>query len=193
MDAASIYNEQALLRRIAGGDEAAFRQLFHHYNRLLRPFVIKMTKSDFAAEEVLQEVFLKIWLHREKLASVENPKAYIVRIVSNESLNYLRLQAKNNRLFDEIRHLGSTDYSSPEQTLTCRETEQLIREAVEQLPPACQQVYRLSRDEDQRIPEIASTLNLSDNTVKNQLVKALKIIRLHLARTAPLWILWIWL
>lgn len=193
MDAASIYNEQALLRRIAGGDEAAFRQLFHHYNRLLRPFVIKLTKSDFAAEEVLQEVFLKIWLHREKLASVENPKAYIVRIVSNESLSYLRLQAKNNRLFDEIRHLGTTGYSSPEQTLTCRETEQLIREAVEQLPPACQQVYRLSRDEDQRIPEIASTLNLSDNTVKNQLVKALKIIRLHLARTAPLWILWIWL
>lgn len=186
MFADNIYEEKALLRRVAGGDEAAFRQLFHHYNRLLRPFAMKLTRSDIAAEEVLQEVFLKIWLHREKLALVENPKAYIVRIVSNESLNYLRTLAKNNRLFEEIRQIPMQEYSSPEQALTYRETEKLIREAVQQLPRACRQVYRLSRDEDKRIPEIASALNLSDSTVKNQLVKALKIIRLYITRTTPL-------
>jgi len=184
--ATTIYEEKDLLGRIARGDEIAFRQLFHHYHRLLRPFVVKLTRSDLAAEEVLQEVFLKIWLYREKLAHVDNPKAYIVRIVSNESLNYLRTLAKNNRLFEEIQQIPMQEYSSPEQALAYRETEKLIREAVQQLPKGCQQVYRLSRDEDKRIPEIASALKLSDSTVKNQLVKALKIIRLHIARTIPL-------
>lgn len=182
----TIYEEKELLHRVAGGDEIAFRQIFHHYHRILRPFVVKLTRSDLAAEEVLQEVFLKIWLYREKLALVENPKAYIVRIVSNESLNYLRLQAKNNRLFEEIGQIPAQEYSSPEQTLSYRETEQLIQEAVRQMPAGCQQVYRLSREEHKRIPEIASALNLSDSTVKNQLVKALKIIRLYIARTTLL-------
>jgi RNA polymerase sigma-70 factor (family 1) len=182
----TTYEEKDLLRRVAGGDEPAFRLLFHHYNRLLRPFVVKLTRSDLAAEEVLQEVFLKIWLYREKLARVDNPKAYIVRIVSNESLNYLRTQAKNNRLFEEIRQISPPEYSSPEQALTYRETEKLIQEAIQQLPRGCRQVYQLSRDENKRIPEIASALKLSDSTVKNQLVKALKIIRLHIARTIPL-------
>ena len=178
--------DQQLFRQIAGGDEAAFRKLFHQYHCLLRPFVVKLTKSDFAAEEVLQEVFLKIWLYREKLACVEDPKAYIIRIVSNESINYLRLLVKDHRLFEAMRQLPAAAYSSPEQALAYRETERLIQEAVDQLPAGCQQIYRLSRDENKRIPEIASSLNLSDSTVKNQLVKALKIIRLHITRATPL-------
>jgi RNA polymerase sigma-70 factor (ECF subfamily) len=179
-------DEKELFRQIAGGDTAAFRKLFHQYNRLLQPFVVKLTKSDFAAEEVLQEVFLKIWLYREKLACVENPKAYIVRIVSNESLNYLRLLVKDRRSFAAIPPMQATGFLAPEQSMAYRETEKMIQEAVKQLPPGCQQIYRLSRDENKRIPEIASSLNLSDSTVKNQLVKALKIIRLHIARTVPL-------
>lgn len=178
--------EKNLFQRIAEGDETAFRQLFHHYNCLLRPFVVKLTKSDFAAEEVLQEVFLKIWLYREKLVDVENPKAYIVRIVSNESINYLQLLARNDRLSAVMRRHPATEPSSAEQRLAYQETEKLIREAIGQLPPGCRQIYQLSRDENKRIPEIASSLNLSDSTVKNQLVKALKVIRLHIARATPL-------
>src|SRR5258708_4303925 len=101
---------------------------------MLRPFVVKLTKSDFAPEEVLQEVFLKIWLYREKLACVENPKAYIVRIVSNESLNYLRLLVKDRPFTEEVPTIHATGFSSPEQTLAYRETEKLIEEAVGQLP-----------------------------------------------------------
>lgn len=179
-----MLEEKILFRQIAKGDETAFGQLFHHYNHLFRPFVIKLTKSDFAADEVLQEVFLKIWLYRERLADVENPRAYIVRIISNESINYLRLLAKEDRLLTEALQLPGD--ASPEQALAYRETAMLIEEAIGQLPPGCQQVYRLSRDENKRIPEIASLLHLSDNTVKNQLVKALKIIRLHIARTTLL-------
>lgn len=171
-------DEKALFRLVAEGDKEAFRKLFHSYNKLLQPFVVKLTRSPQAAEEVLQEVFLKIWLHRERLTEVERPRAYIIRIVSNESMNYLRSQAKDYRLFEEIRPLLVVESPSPEEMLFYRETEVQLQEAVERLPLACRQIYRMSREQSKRIPEIATELNLSNSTVKNQLVKALKSIRL---------------
>ncbi|MDV6219859.1 RNA polymerase sigma-70 factor [Flavitalea sp. BT771] len=174
-----------LFCRLANGDEDAFRQLFHHYNKLLQPFVAKLTRSPNAAEEVLQEVFLKIWAHRKKLAAVDNPKAYIIRIVSNESMNYLQAQAKHERLAKEMLRIPIDAAPSPEQSFFHRETEQCLQQAVEQLPLACRQIYRMSREQYKRIPEIASELNLSHSTVKNQLVKALKTIRLHLGNILP--------
>jgi len=186
LDTTIIYEEKDLLAKIAEGNEMAFRQLFHQYNQILQPFITKLTRSDQAAEEVMQEVFLKIWMYREKLPLVENPKAYIIRIVSNESFNYLRRLAKDNRLLEKMKHSPVAGSPTPEQIFASRETEQLIHEAVDQLPSACQEIYLMSREQGKRIPEIASRLQLSDSTVKNQLVKALKIIRLYIARTAPL-------
>ena len=178
-----MYDEKALFRLIAEGDKEAFRQLFHHYNKMLQPFVARLTRSPQATEEVLQETFLKIWLNRAKLVQVEQPKAYIVRIVSNEAMNYLRGQARDHRLFEEIRPLLVVESPSPEQALFYRETETLLQEAVERLPVACRQIYRMSREQYMRIPEIATELNLSSSTVKNQLVKALKSIRIFFQHT----------
>jgi RNA polymerase sigma-70 factor (ECF subfamily) len=185
----TIHSEKVLFRQIAEGDETAFREIFHHYNKMLQPFIRKLTRSDQAAEEVLQEVFLKIWLYRKKLAQVENPKAYIVRIVSNESMNYLRGLARDSRLFDRIQQSPGSGSLSPEQSFAARETEKLIEAAIERLPFARKQIYRMSREENKRIPEIAAALRLSDSTVKNQLVKALKSIRLYIVRASPLLIL----
>jgi RNA polymerase sigma-70 factor (family 1) len=182
----TTYDDHVVLRRIAAGDEEAFRQLFHHYNKIFRPFVVKLTRSPQAAEEVLQEVFLKIWLHRERLAGLENPRAYIVRIVSNESMNYLRSLVKDHRLAEEMAQVPIVESPSPEQSIFYRETERSVNEAIGQLPQACRQIYRMSREQYKRIPEIATELNLSDHTVKNQLVKALRIIRVHLAQILPL-------
>jgi RNA polymerase sigma-70 factor (family 1) len=184
-----MHDEKALFRRMAGGDEKAFRHLFHHYNKILQPFVFKLTRSSQAAEEVLQEVFLKVWLNREKLAMAEDPRAYLIRIVSNESMNYLRVLAREEKLLAVVRPLGSEEAPSAEQRLSYRETEQQIKEAVDRLPQACRDIYRMSREELMRIPEIASTLGLSNSTVKNQLVKALKSIRLHIGNIIPALIL----
>ena len=188
-----MHDEKALFLLLAEGDEEAFRQLFHHYNKMLQPWVFKLTRSSQAAEEVLQEVFLKLWLHREKLAAVEDPKAYLIRIVSNESINYLRGLARDEKLFAAVRPLLVVESPSPEQTIFYHETEKQVHEAVERLPLACRRIYRMSREELMRIPEIASELNLSHSTVKNQLVKALKSIRLHIGNIAPVAILFLFL
>jgi RNA polymerase sigma-70 factor (ECF subfamily) len=179
------YDERILFSRLASGDEEAFRQVFHHYNKLLQPFVVKLTRNQSVAEEVLQEVFLKVWAHRERLAEVENPRAYIIRIVSNESIDFLQRQAKEQRLAKYIQKTSQEGAPSPEQSFSYRETERRLQQAIERLPEACRQIYRMSREQYKRIPEIASELNLSNSTVKNQLVKALKSIRLHLGNLLP--------
>ena len=143
----------------------------------LRPFVIRLTRSREAADDVLQEAFLKVWLRRERLAAAESPRAYVIRIVSNEAINYLRALATNGRLLAELHPQTSGEAPSPEQHLFYREMEAQLNEAIERLPQACRQIYRMSREQYMRIPEIAQQLNLSDSTVKNQLVKALKNLR----------------
>ena len=175
---------------MATGDQEAFRSIFHHYNKMLQPFVVKLTGSPEAAEEVLQEVFLKIWVHRQKLVEADDPKAYIIRIVSNESYDYLRARARNKYILKQARYTASVTAPSPEQSYQYRETQRLVHEAVSELPAACQLIYRMSREQYKRIPEIASELHLSDHTVKNQLVKALKFIRLYLGNVLPFLIIW---
>ena len=182
---AIMIDEKAIFQEVAKGDREAFRQLFHHYNRLLQPFVSRLTGSPAATEEVLQEVFLKLWLHRDRLKLVENPKAYIIRIVNNEAINHLRAQARDSRLRAAVRQFVVEDVPSPEQGLFYRETEMRLNEAIERLPQSCRKIYRMSREQYMRIPEIADALNLSDSTVKNQLVKALKSIRLHINKVTP--------
>lgn len=177
MQQQSPYDEIELFARIAQGDEAAFRTIFHHYNKLLLPFMIKLTGSTTGAEEVLQEVFLKIWVQRQKLTTIESPKAWMVRIASNQSLNYLRKIDTDNRLFDRLRHQPANEPLSPEQNLAAKEMSVFIHQAVDQLSPQCRQVYKMSREQGLTIPEIAEALNISPNTVKNQLIKALKEIR----------------
>ena len=146
----------------------------------LRPFVIRVTRSSEAADDVLQEVFLKVWTHREKLAAAENLRAYVIRIVSNESINYLRAQARNGKLLAELQPQSSDEAPSPEQSIFYREMEAQLNDAIERLPQACRNIYRMSREQYMRIPEIAQQLNLSDSTVKNQLGSALEYIQEYL-------------
>lgn len=184
MEDKSIIDEKDLFQRISLGDEAAFRTLFHHYNSRLRRFLTRLIHTPQEEEEVLQEVFLKIWMYRAKLAEVEYPRAYILRIVSNEATNYLQKLAKQNRLALKVRNLPDTGSWGSDQELAAKETAGLIAQAVQQLTPACRQVYLLSREENLSIPEIADRLKVSESTVKNQLVRALKDLRQHIGRTA---------
>ena len=177
-----LYQDRELFRRIALGDEDAFRVLFHTYNKMLLPFVVKLVSGLHDPAEVLQEVFLRLWKHRGKLADVENPKAYIVRIVSNEATTYMQKLARQNRLMEKAIRQRSQDPLTPEEQIALKETARLVTDAVELLSPACRQVYILSREEQLSLPQIAEKLQLSESTVKNQLVKALKDIRLYIRK-----------
>ena len=178
-----LFQENELFVRIAQGDEVAFRLVFNHYSKELAPFIIKLTDSPELAREVVQDIFLQLWEQRQKLISIENPRGWIIRLASNTAIDYLRKRAANGRLFERLK-LQKRTAETPEATFAVKELETRLEHAVNLLPPARQKVYRLSREHHLTIPEIAASTGVSVNTVKNQLVAALKAIRRQLVESS---------
>ncbi|GGE61986.1 RNA polymerase sigma-70 factor (ECF subfamily) [Pedobacter psychrotolerans] len=174
--------ERELIIEIVGGSEKAFSILFFNYLPILQSFALKFTKSEHAAEEVIQDAFLRIWLNRDKLEHVDNIKAYLYKYVSNECLSFIRKKIKEEKAIGLLK----TRYSELENVtldaIHLNEINRIIIAAVDKLPSQRRKIYKLSRGEGKSIPEIAEILGLSASTVKNALVIALKSIRENLIK-----------
>jgi RNA polymerase sigma-70 factor (family 1) len=161
--------------------EFEFRRIFEEYKRQVYAQVYAIAKSQYAAEEITQEIFIKIWQNRELLGSVKNLDAYIYTIVRNYSLNYLRKAASDLRLVNHLIQVAVPGYNDTESAVQVSEYKKLIHTAVSKLSPQRRLVYELSKDNGLNYDDIASQLNLSKNTVKNHLLSALASIRGYLA------------
>ncbi|MGO4290313.1 RNA polymerase sigma factor [Chitinophaga sp. RAB17] len=184
----SIYIDKALFQRISEGDEEAFGVLFNTSLQTLEPFIQRMVKSPENAKEVIQATFLRVWLSRDKLPDIEQPKAWLYKVAANECYTYLRKEATEYRLREAVM-VADNETDTPTRQLTLKELHILIEEAVLLLSPQRRRIFRMSRNQGMKIPEIATELDLSPHSVKNALVFSLKAIREHLHRyghTIPL-------
>lgn len=163
----SLYSEEDLLIRVSVGDEDAFRQLFLKYHQQLGIHIFRITNSVDIAEEIVQDVFLKIWMSRETLVRVRNFKAYLFVISKNHTLNCLRKLSRERIHKQEWEDSSVKILTSENDSLNIYYC--LLDEAIDQLPPQQQKVYLLSRHERLRYVEIANRLNLSCETVKKYL------------------------
>jgi RNA polymerase sigma-70 factor (family 1) len=183
------YTDHALFARIARGEEPAFRELYDRYRSRLYGLALRMTRSPQESEEILQETFLNLWAYRDKLPAVQDPPAYIFTIAYNKIYASLRhIAGDARRLSELIARVELSDNQTIEH-LDFRESEGLVRQAVDQLPPQRKLVYQLSRQEGLDYDQIAARLGISRNTVRNHLVEALKDIRAWLQRSASLLLL----
>jgi RNA polymerase sigma-70 factor (family 1) len=177
-----LHNEKELLDKISTGDEQAFELLFNHYYPLLRPLASSFSLTPQDIEETLQETFIRVWLHRDRLLDIENLQGWLVRVTSRECINTLR---KNLR-FEKQAELSLVDRELPgkEEThleIEVSEIKQQIYNAIQHLPEQRRKIYLLSRQEGMKPAQIAEELSLSVSTVKNTLVVALKQIREYLS------------
>lgn len=163
-------NERELLIQVASGNEHAFRQLFIAYHQQLGVHMLRITNIPELAEEVVQDVFVKIWLTRETLVGVDNFKAYLFVISKNHALNCLKKLAKERVLIKQLED-SRADAVVPEGGGT-NMYYNLLDEAIDQLPPQQQKVYLLSRHSRLKYTEIADQLELSRETVKKYLQMA---------------------
>jgi RNA polymerase sigma-70 factor (family 1) len=190
------YTDKELFHLIAEGDEAAFRRLFHKYVPELRPLVLHITKTAAVTEDIIQEAFLRLWISRDKLDTIEHPRSWLLRIVFYQSFTYLRRQAVHHKAMDVMAHRqeAAEAAGSPEEALAYTHIVKQVGEAVQQLPPQARRIYLLSREKGLRIPEIARELALSPHTVKNSLVRSLQAIRKRLEQSGhfmPIIVLWL--
>lgn len=169
--------ESDLVRRVAIGDEQAFKQLFLAYKDKLYSFSLRYTRSALLAEELVQEAFMKVWQNREKLDGGQCFGAYLFRITRNQLLNHLKRTACEASCKKSIALSADRSSNPTDHFILNQEYEKITRQAMEHLPPQRQEIFRMSRQEGLSHEEIAQTLNISPHTVKGQMHKALKTIR----------------
>lgn len=171
--------DKSLFHRIAEGDEQAFRVLFDRYRQRLLGFVFEMTSSASASEEIIQDIFLKIWVNRTGLMSVEHPANYVFIITRNRTMDHLRKVAADKRLSDHLWALSSENQAVNDVDLrvNARVTQEIIDNAVAQLPEQKQFIFTMSRKEGWTNEEIATHLQLSRSRVANVLVEVMKHLR----------------
>lgn len=172
----------ALLRKLIDAiayrdDTAAYKELFLLYHKRLLNFSATITHSRESAEEVVSDVFMKIWLNRKTLSAIENFHLYIYVVTKNLSINqHLKEKKKETFSLDEIQIDVKNIYADPEQLMITAEMQKRITAAILSLPPKCQLIFKLIREDGLKYKEVAELLHLSPKTVENQMTIALKKI-----------------
>ncbi len=175
-------NEQELLKRIADGDEAAYRCLYEKYVASMYNNALHFTKSPERAKDLTQDIFLKVWINREKLRSVERFDAFLYVMARNIIFNELKKQLPKHKENEYLEAYLQYDDSSIQTMTELKDLEKQIHEVVNRLPPQMQTAFRLSRFEGLTHEQIAARMGISQTTSKSYIVRALLIIRKHLAK-----------
>ena len=171
------YDLHELLSQISIGNESAFRQLFDSYHHKIYSFSFYLTHSATLAKDITQDIFIKVWMNREQLSSVEHFEAWLKTVVRNHTYNYLHRLATERLVLKKIEQQKSGTASQAENEWLTREYDRLLAQAIAQLSEQQQKVFLLSRREGMKHEAIACVLGLSVNTVKNHMKAALQSIR----------------
>lgn len=158
-------------------DMKAYESLYQHMFGPLHRFSFSIVKSPEAAEEIVSDVFIKLWQIRNRLAEIRNLKVYLFTIAKNFSINYLHKNYKNvPYCIDEIDIEPVVSLGNPEEIFISSETIARIMRVIKELPPQCRLIFQLVKEEGMQYKEAAEILNISVHTVRNQLANAVKRI-----------------
>ncbi|BDD12133.1 RNA polymerase sigma-70 factor (plasmid) [Fulvitalea axinellae] len=151
-----------------------FPQLYLDHHQRMHTYASRILFDHEASEDVVHEVFTDLWDRLEEL-NVDNWNAYLLRATKFKSLNYLRSKHETIDELEVFEKMGITN--GAEEKIAYQDTEKAFREALERIPCRCREVFLLSRDEELSYNEISAKLGISIQTVKNQVSKALGVIR----------------
>jgi RNA polymerase sigma-70 factor (family 1) len=176
-----VYRDKELFSFIAEGDEHAFEKLFNIYLPLIQPIISQIVKSDIVSKDIVQDVFLRLWLNRTKLTEIEQPKNYIFRIAYNQSFKYLEKHLVRERAVSVLKSEQSFSDTtvSMEHVLDMVEVRRMIDTAIQSLPSQSRQIYHLNRVYGCKPQEIADRLGISVQSVRNSLTRSGKDIKAY--------------
>ena len=172
-----VYDETALLKRLKEGDTTAFIQLYDHYHHPLYIFILRFVKVPEYAEDVLQDVFLKIWEIRERINPDLSFNAYLYKISRNKVFKLLKKIVTDNAMQTQLMNQLEIATEAPHLKLQWKQYNDLLHKAVDQLPPQRQKVFKLCREQGKTYDEAAAELGISKNTIKEHMVAAMKSIK----------------
>ncbi len=164
-------------------DEDAFLSLYKHFRHKLEKFAYSICHSKEDSEDIVEDVFVRIWTRRKSLDQVYNLKLYLYIATRNFSLNYSKYNIRNAHLDVDSLKIEITDITpDPHQQLIDHELADNINKVVAELPPKCKAIYKLVKEDGLKHKEVAEILHLSPKTVENQLAIAIKRISTVIGR-----------
>ena len=168
-------SEQEIIKAIREGNAEIFRLVFDSYYENLCHYAFTMLKSTEEAEDIVQFLFLKLWDKREQLNIKLTVRSYLFKSVYHRCINHLEHKSiiRDHQKYNQ--RIANAEAQLPE--IFPNELENNIREAINKLPPRCRSIFIMSRYEELTYAEIAKRLNISVNTIQNQICKALRILR----------------
>jgi len=184
------FSEQELLKNIKDGTEDVYEFVFISFYNELCNYSLRLVKDKMTAEEIVQDVFVRLWENRERLSINSSLKAYLYRAVHNLCINYLDHQSVKLKYattslknYSDLVSPVSSDY--PIANLLARELDDKINQSLSELPDQCREIFLLIHDDDLSYKEAAAKLGISVNTVKTQLHRAIFRLRESLKDYLP--------
>lgn len=169
----------SVVLRVSEGDPAAFNELFQQFSPKVYGFALKLTHSQSSAEEIVQEVFLKIWVNRRSLQQVRDFPAYLYTTTKNLTFNFLKRLSIEQKIKTEFVRDLTRAHRETEEAIIYQDYQQLLNNAIERLSPQQKLVYSLCHGEGMKYEEAAKRLRISRLTVKTHMQQAIRAIRSH--------------
>jgi RNA polymerase sigma-70 factor (ECF subfamily) len=173
----ALYNEEYLLKLLSKGDEHAFEVIYKHYSPRIFANLLKLTKSEIVAQEILQMVFIKVWDARESIRLDKSFTAFLLKIAQNKVYDFLRQTVREQKRRDYLLITASEKYSHIEEGMLSKENLDIILTAIESLPPQRKQVFKLCKLEGLSYEEVSVQLGISTSTISDHIVKATRSLR----------------
>lgn len=182
MSVITVYNENLLLVQLSQGREDAFEKIYRFYSPKLYYKLLKVLKSEFYAQELLQEVFLKIWNNREKIDAGKCFRSYLYCIAANNCYDFFRKVNRDKKLRNGFLVSFVPKYNHIEETLVSREDAGILLQAINALPLKRKQIFMLCKLDGKSYTEVSRELGISTSTISDHIVKANQFIRTYLLR-----------
>ena len=174
------FNETQLLEEMKQGSVAAFDLVYRHYAPLIYQRLLRLLKNPESVEEILQDLFLKIWNKRTDIQPEKGFRTFIYRMADNMAIDLFRKIARDKALQLELWAASISFYLHSEEDLLDKEKKRIIDEAIRSLPPKRREILVYCKLEDKSYKEVAELMGISVSTVSNQLVSAMRDIKTYI-------------
>jgi RNA polymerase sigma-70 factor (ECF subfamily) len=181
-----LHTEKELVKKLKDGDSFAFEVLFYKYRNKVKGFAVKLVPAQIDPEEVVQEVFVKLWLKKDTINPEKDFQSYLFSIAKHLVLDYLK-SAVNRKLYFVGEHLQQDLLVEDGfETPFTEDMEEKLQKLIDEIPERRRAIFRMSRFEGLSYKQIAERLNISENTVDSQIRNALAFLRKEFRKMALL-------
>lgn len=181
--------QQQLLSQLSKGDEPSFNALYRAYSRPLFLRVVNMIKSEDDAQEIIQELFIKLWQNRDTIDTIKSFQSYIFTIANNLVYNYFRKISHDQALIQKLLINAADHYLDGQALLENKEAGEIFQKAINQLTPQCKQVFQLCKIDGKSHKEVAELMGISMPTVNSHMTNAVRSIREYILKNQDVAIL----